>query len=119
MLDQILNFIIPTAHADALSALGPNPQGGGISFVVMLVGFFLLMYFFIIRPQNKRAKEQQTMVDALAKGDEVVTAGGLLGRLTKLSGPYMTVTVANNVEIVMQKSSVITVLPKGTLKTIE
>lgn len=119
MLKQILEFFIPSAHAQMSSPLGSPQQGGGLSFVLMFVVFFVFIYFFIWRPQNKRAKETQSLLDSLAKGDEVVTAGGLLGRITKISGQYITLSVANNVDIVMQKSSIVNVMPKGTLKTIE
>ena len=115
-MDQILNFLISNAYAQSGDLA---PQGGGMSFIVMFAVFFIFIYFFIWRPQNKRAKEQQNLLDSLAKGDEVVTAGGLLGRISKISGQYMTLTVGNNVDIVMQKSAVVSVLPKGTLKTIE
>ena len=71
------------------------------------------------RPQNKRAKEQQNLLESLTKGDEVITSGGVLGRISKISGQYLSLTVANNVEILMQKTSIISVMPKGTLKTIE
>ena len=118
MMDQLIGFFISNAYAD-FQAGAASPQGGGISFVLMFVVLLGFIYFAVWRPQNKRAKEQQHMLSSLAKGDEVVTAGGLLGRITKISDPYLTLFVANNVEIVMQKSSVINVLPKGTLKSIE
>lgn len=119
-MDQILNFFISNAYADSLGPLsGGGSQGGGFSFIIMFAVFFLFIYFFIWRPQNKRAKEQQNLLDSLAKGDEVITAGGLLGRISKISGQYITLAVANNVDMVLQKSSVVGVMPKGTLKTIE
>jgi preprotein translocase subunit YajC len=77
------------------------------------------MYFMMWRPQSKRAKEQQQLLGSLSKGDEVVTAGGLLGRITKVTDQYISLSIANNVDITLQKSSVTNVLPKGTLKTIE
>ena len=116
MMEQALSFFMSNAYADTA---GPAPQGGGMSFIMMFVIFFLFIYFAIWRPQNKKAKEQQNMMSALAKGDEVMTAGGLLGRISKISDQYITLSVANNVEILMQKSSVVSVLPKGTLKSIE
>lgn len=119
-MEQLLSFFVSNAHAEPADLLsGSSAQGGGFSFVIMFAVFFLFIYFFIWRPQNKRAKEQQNLLDSLAKGDEIVTIGGLLGRISKISGQYMTVTIANNVDVVMQKSSVATVMPKGTLKTIE
>jgi preprotein translocase subunit YajC len=80
---------------------------------------FVLLYFLMIRPQMKRAKEHKAMVDALQKGDEVVTAGGVLGRITKVSDAYVNVEIAANVEISVQKGAVQTLLPKGTLKSVQ
>ena len=117
-MEQFLNFFISNAYADTAAA-APASQGGGLSMVMMFVVFFLFLYFAIWRPQNKRAKEQQNLLGSLAKGDEVITAGGILGRITKVTDQYLGVTIANNVEIFMQKSSVVNVLPKGTLKSIE
>jgi preprotein translocase subunit YajC len=120
MIEQILNVFVSNAYAQTSSPLtGSGPQGGALSFVLMFVVFFVFIYFAVWRPQNKRAKEQQTMLDALAKGDEIITAGGLLGRVTKLTGPYLVLSIANNVDILVQKSSVVSVLPKGTLKSID
>lgn len=117
---QILNFFVSNAYAaDAVPAVNPGQPGGGYSFIIMFAVFFLFIYFAIWRPQNKRAKETRSLLDSLAKGDEVITAGGLAGRIAKLSGAYITLTIANNVDIVLQKTSIVTVLPKGTLKTIE
>jgi preprotein translocase subunit YajC len=121
-MNQVFTFIISTffiSTASAQTAAVPAPQGGGFSFMIMFVVFFLFIYFAIWRPQNKRAKEQQNLLNSLAKGDEVVTAGGLLGRINKINDQYLTLSIANNVDIVIQKSSVISVMPKGTLKAIE
>lgn len=115
MMGQLLSFFVSNAYADT----GAAGQGGGISFVMMFVIFFLFLYFAILRPQNKRAKEQQNLMGSLAKGDEVMTAGGLLGKIAKMTDKYITLAIANNVEIVVQKSSVVTVLPKGTIKSLE
>lgn len=108
--------LISTAYAQ--SAAAPQ-QGGGLSLLMMFAVFIVFIYFFMWRPQSKRAKEQKNLMDSIAKGDEVMTAGGLLGKVVKVSGQYLTLSVADNVDIVMQKSSVVSVLPKGTLKTIE
>ena len=81
-----------------------------------LVLMFVVLYFVMIRPQMKRQKEHRSMIDALAKGDEVATAGGLLGRVTKLGDTYVSVEIANGVEIQLQRSAVVQVLPKGTFK---
>ena len=81
-----------------------------------LVLMFVVLYFVMIRPQMKKQKEHRAMIDALAKGDEVVTAGGLLGKVTKLGEGYLSVEVANGVEVQLQRSVVVRVLPKGTIK---
>lgn len=87
-----------------------------LSTFLPLILMFVVMYFLMIRPQQKRAKEQRAMMDALAKGDEVVTAGGILGKVSKVTDTYVTLEVAANTEIVVQKPSITTLLPKGTLK---
>lgn len=81
-----------------------------------LVLMFVVLYFVMIRPQMKKQKEHRAMVEALAKGDEVVTAGGLLGRVSKMGDNYIGVEIANGVEIQVQRSAVVQVLPKGTMK---
>jgi preprotein translocase subunit YajC len=81
-----------------------------------LLLMFVVLYFVMIRPQMKKQKEHRAMVDALAKGDEIVTAGGLLGRVSKIGDAYIGVEMATGVEIQMQRSAVVQVLPKGTLK---
>ncbi len=80
---------------------------------------FAVLYFLMIRPQMKRAKEHKAMVEGLQKGDEVVTAGGILGRVTKLDDQYLTVSVAEGVEVQLQRGAIQVVLPKGTLKNIQ
>ncbi len=81
-----------------------------------LVLMFVVLYFVMIRPQMKRQKEHRTMIEALAKGDEVATAGGLLGKVTKLGDIYIGIEVAEGVEVQLQRSAVVQVLPKGTIK---
>ena len=112
-----MDFLISTAHAQAAApaAGAPNPL---VSFLPLIV-LFGIFYFMLIRPQMKRAKEQKAMIEALQKGDEVVTAGGIVGRITKISDQYVTVEVAPNTEVVMQRSAVQVPLPKGTLKTLQ
>jgi len=118
MFEQLSNFLVSNAHA-ADAAAPAAQQGGGFSLFIMFGVFFLFMYFAIWRPQNKRSKEQRNLLDGLTKGDEVMSAGGILGRIAKINEQYISLTVANNVDIIVQKSSVVTVLPKGTLKTLE
>ena len=81
-----------------------------------LVLMFVVLYFVMIRPQMKRQKEHRTMIEAVAKGDEVAPAGGVLGKVTKLGDTYLSVEIANGVEIQLQRSAVVQVLPKGTVK---
>jgi preprotein translocase subunit YajC len=86
-----------------------------MSFLPIIL-MFVVLYFLMIRPQMKRQKEQKSMMDALGKGDEVVTAGGIVGKVTKVADAYVTLEVANGTEIVVQKAAVTTLLPKGTVK---
>ncbi|HLU76453.1 MAG TPA: preprotein translocase subunit YajC [Burkholderiales bacterium] len=83
---------------------------------VPIILMFVLLYFLMIRPQMKRAKEHKAMTEALTKGDEVVAAGGVLGRITKVSDNYVTLEIAANTEVVVQRAAVQTLLPKGTIK---
>ena len=96
----------------------PAQQGLDWIGLMPLVLMFVLLYFLMIRPQMKRGKEHKTMVDALQKGDEVVTGGGVLGRIIKVGDNYVTVEIAANVEIQVQKPAIQTLLPKGTIKNI-
>ncbi|MBM3342892.1 MAG: preprotein translocase subunit YajC [Betaproteobacteria bacterium] len=96
-----------------------QPQGGGIESILLIVVMFGVLYFLMIRPQMKRAKEHRAMVEALQKGDEVVSAGGILGRISKLNENYVSLEVANGVEMQLQRSAIQVVLPKGTIKNIQ
>ena len=86
--------------------------------ILMMVALFAIMYFLMIRPQMKRAKEHKAMVEALAKGDEVVTGGGIAGRVTDVGDSFVQIEVAPNTVVAVQKQAVATVLPKGTLKAL-
>lgn len=110
-MDSILNFIIPTASAQA--------AGGGemgmlnLLFPIILIGAF---YFMLIRPQTKRAKEHKQMVESLKKGDEVVSGGGILGRITEIGENFVQLEVAEGVNIRIQKQAIGNLMPKGTSK---
>jgi len=93
--------------------------GGGYESLILIVLMFGVLYFLMIRPQMKRAKEHKTMIEALQKGDEVIAAGGVLGRVTRINENYVTLEVSSNVEIQIQRSAVQLVLPKGTIKNIQ
>jgi preprotein translocase subunit YajC len=107
------NVMIANAYAQA-----PAGADAGLINIGMLVLMLVVFYFILIRPQMKRAKEQRAMVDALEKGNEIVTAGGMVGRITKIADAYITLEVAQGTEIVIQKNAVSMLLPKGTLKTL-
>lgn len=105
--------------SEAFAQAAPAAAAGGESSLLTmlpLVLMFVVLYFVMIRPQMKRQKEHKSMVDALAKGDEVVTAGGVLGKVAKIGDTYLHVEVASGVELQVQRSAVVQVLPKGTLK---
>jgi len=111
-------FLVPAvASADAPLA-AQSAGGGGMSLFLMFGIFLLFMYFGIWRPQTKRTREQRTMLDGLAKGDEVVTAGGILGKIVKLADQFIVLSLNDSVEMTVQKTSIVTVLPKGTMKSI-
>ena len=101
--------------APAAAAAGGDMQSTLMSMLPLLL-MFAVLYFVMIRPQMKKQKEHRSMVDALAKGDEIVTAGGLLGKVSKIGDAYVSVELASGVEVQMQRQAVVQVLPKGTLK---
>jgi preprotein translocase subunit YajC len=104
---------ISNAYAQGAAAAG---QGSSLMGLLPLVLMFVVLWFVMIRPQMKRQKEHKAMIDALAKGDEVVTAGGMLGKVTKVGEAYLSVELAPNVEVQCQRTSIVQVLPKGTVK---
>jgi preprotein translocase subunit YajC len=111
--------LISQAFAQAAPAAtggGAESMFGSLGTMLPLVLMFVVLYFVMIRPQMKRQKEHKAMIDALAKGDEVVTAGGMLAKVTKLGDSYLHLEVANGVEVQVQRSAVVQVLPKGTVK---
>ncbi len=109
-----MSFFIEDAWAEGAAI--PGAAGEGLAGMIPLVLIFIIFYFLILRPQIKRAKEHKQMVTALAKGDEVATNGGLMGRVTDVADDSVGVEIAEGVEVRMQKSAVSSMLPKGTLK---
>ncbi|TQV65092.1 MAG: preprotein translocase subunit YajC [Halothiobacillaceae bacterium] len=103
---------VAMAEAPAAAAQQPDPL---MSFLPLIL-IFAVMYFLLIRPQVKRQKEHKKLVDALAKGDEVLTSGGLVGRVVELGDSFLTVEIAEGANAIVQRSAVTTVLPKGTLR---
>ena len=107
-------------HFDTVAYAADGGGGGsGMLEIMMLVGFVAIFYFLLWRPQAKRRKEHQALMGSLAKGDEVVTAGGILGQVTRVDDDFVMVRVARNMELRVQKSAVSSTLPKGTLKALD
>jgi preprotein translocase subunit YajC len=106
-----MDFIIASAYAQDAA-----PQGGLLSFLPLIV-IFVVFYFLLIRPQMKRAKEHKALVAQLAAGDEVVTSGGILGKITNVGESFVTIELAENVKVKLQKHAIASVMPKGTIKS--
>jgi preprotein translocase subunit YajC len=109
-----MNGLIPDAMAQSA---GGGATGGGIAPLLMMVVFVAIFYFLLIRPQQKKAKEHQAMVTKLSAGDEVVTTGGILGKIIEVGDSFVTLEIAPNVQIKVQKFQVTSLMPKGTLKS--
>ncbi len=113
-----MSFFISSAYGQAADAATSAAAAPTWTTMLLPLGFVVIFYFLIWRPQSKRAKELKALVDGLGVGDEVMTNAGILGKLTKIDDLYVTVQVADKVELKMQKSSIAAVLPKGTIKSI-
>jgi preprotein translocase subunit YajC len=111
---SISNLLISNAYAEGAA---PAPSASFMDFIP-LIGLVAVFYFLVLRPQMKRAKEMKIMLEALQKGDEVVTTGGVMGRVVKLGESYISVEVAEGVNLNIQKAAIQTVLPKGTIKSV-
>ena len=112
-----MSFFISEAVAQSAAPAAGAP-GGSTSMIIMMVGMFVFMYFLIIRPQRKRQKEQETLMNSLNKGDEVVLTCGMLGRIVRVEGDYLVLNTGDNIELKFQRQAVHAVLPKGTIKAI-
>ena len=111
-----LDFLIPVAHAQTAAAPAASSMGGLQTFLFPIL-LIVIMYFLMIRPQMKRQKEHRAMLDKLAKGDEVITSGGIAGTVAAIGESFVTVEVANGVQLRVQRAAIANVLPKGTLKS--
>ena len=111
---MLADLVISPAYAQT----APSAPGGDLMAFLPMVAILVVLYFLMIRPQQKRAKEQKTMLDALQKGDEVVTAGGIVGRIARITEQYVSVEVAANVEVNVQRTAISQLLPKGTIKAL-
>jgi preprotein translocase subunit YajC len=112
---NLLDFLVSPAYAQAAGQ--PAAGGGGLSFLVMPIVLIAVMYFLMIRPQMKRAKEHRSMLDKLGNGDEVITNGGIAGVVREIGESFITIEIADNVRVRVQKAAIGNVLPKGTLKS--
>ena len=108
--------MISLAHAQTAGAAA-DPTGGFMQLLPMIL-MFVVLWFLMIRPQMKKAKEHKALIEALAKGDEVVTGGGLVGKIIKVGDNYVTLEIAEGTEVIVQKPAIGLVLPKGTLKSL-
>jgi preprotein translocase subunit YajC len=108
--------MISLAHAQTAGAAAD--ASGGLMGLLPMILMFVVLWFLMIRPQMKKAKEHKALIEGLAKGDEVVTQGGIVGRIVKVGDSYATVEIAEGTEVVVQKPSIGLVLPKGTLKSL-
>jgi preprotein translocase subunit YajC len=111
---MLADFVISPAYAQA----APSAPGSDLMAFLPMVAIFVVFYFLLIRPQQKRSKEQKEMLSNLQKGDEVVTAGGVVGRISKLTEQYASVEIAPNVEVSIQRTAIAQLLPKGTIKAL-
>lgn len=109
-----MNLLFPTAYAQDAAAQQPSMMYN----LILFGGMFLLFYLILWRPQSKRAKEHRELVGGISKGDEVMTSGGVLGKVTRVSDDYLAIEVSEGVELKLQKSSIAAALPKGTIKSI-
>lgn len=103
--------------SDAMAAGEAGPAGGGLQLVFMIAIFFAIMYFMIIRPQQKKAKEHGSMLDSLSKGDEVVTSGGILGKVVNIGENFVELKISDSSNIKVQRHAIGSVLPKGSMKS--
>jgi preprotein translocase subunit YajC len=111
---------LPVFISSAFAQTAPAAAGGdmfsSLTSMLPLVLMFVVLYFVMIRPQMKKQKEHRTMIDAIAKGDEVVTVGGVLGKVAKMGDSYLALEVASGIELQVQRSAIVQVLPKGSIK---
>ncbi len=111
-------MLISLAHAQQTAAPAAVGQGAGLMEFLPFILMIVVLYFLMVRPQMKRSKEHRTMLEAIAKGDEVVTQGGIAGKVAKVGDNFITLEIAENTEIQVQKQAIQLLLPKGTLKSL-
>jgi len=111
-------FITEAIAATATTTTAAPAQQGGMGSMLFLVGIFVAMYFLLIRPQSKRAKEHQRLVSTLNKGDEIITTGGIVGKVVNLTDEFISLAITDDITIALQRQAVAKTLPKGTMKSI-
>lgn len=119
LLQQILSVILLFGFSLPAFAEGDAGQMGVMGQVVFFAGFILIFYFLLWRPQSKRAKQHKELMGSISKGDEVISSGGILGKVTKVTDEYVTIEVNSSVSFSLQKAAITAVLPKGTLKELD
>ena len=112
---MLIDLLITPAHAQSAPA---SPFGGDLMTFLPMIAIFVVFYFLLIRPQQKRAKETKAMLSSLSKGDEVITAGGIVGKIAKLDEQYASIEIAPGTEIKVQRGAISQLLPKGTVKAL-
>lgn len=113
-----MNFFISSAYAQAASAPAGGEANGMITWA-FLIGFMVIFYFLILRPQQKRTKEHRNLLGSLQKGDEVVTNGGIVGKVAKVTDEFVILAITDTVQLKFQKAAIVATLPKGTLKALD
>ena len=116
LIPDVFATTVTQGVSNTHTILKSQSQNPALGSILMLVVFFVFVYFFIIRPQSKRLKEQRGLLNSLKQGDEVITNGGLVGKISKIEDNFVRLNIANNVEVVIQKPAVSALLPKGTVK---
>jgi len=120
MKNWILGLLLVSMSTSALAddIVGALGGSGMLSNILMLGGFLFIFYFMLIRPQSKRAKEHQNLIANIAKDDEVITSGGIVGKVLKVSEQFITIAIADGIEVKIQKQAISASIPKGTMKNI-
>ncbi|MBU0744624.1 MAG: preprotein translocase subunit YajC [Gammaproteobacteria bacterium] len=113
-----MSFLISDAFADTAGAASQSTSGGLMSLLPMIILLILFMYLMVIRPQSKKAKEHKNLIGNLQKGDEVVTIGGVIGKIEKITDDFMVLSIAENTNITVQRGAIANILPRGTMNTV-
>lgn len=122
LMGLFLSTVIFAAETGASTAGATGSEGASnsaLTQIIMLAAFAFIFYFLVFRPQSKRAKEHRVLVTRLQKGDEILTSGGILGKISRVTDDFFVVAIADNIEVMVQKQAVASALPKGTMKSIQ